>query len=166
MWNQSYVEDVFRTRGKVYRVGASVPVRQAAERMNDSRIGCLMVTDAQGNVVGILTERDILRKVVAAARDPETTSVREVMSERIVSCGLNTSITRAQQLMAQHEIRHLPIMENGHLLGMISSRDILSYQLSSVESIVRRQSRVLQDLETQHPGITELERDDRGRIVI
>jgi CBS domain-containing protein len=166
MWKQSQVQDVFGRSGQVFTVPATQTVRQAAEKMNRSRIGCLVAVDPRGAPVGILTERDILRKIVARSLDPDQTVVRQIMSPKIVSCELSTSITRAQQLMAQHEIRHLPIMEGGRLLGMISSRDILSYQLSSVEAIVRRQSRMLNELEQQHPGITELQRDARGRVVI
>jgi len=166
MWNQSHVQDVFGRTGQVFTVQATKTVRQAAEKMNRSRIGCLVVTDPRGAPVGILTERDILRKVVARSLDPAQTTIRQIMSPNIVSCQLNTSITRAQQIMAQHEIRHLPIMEGDRLRSMISSRDILSYQLSSVEAIVRRQNRILHELEQQHPGITELQRDARGRVVI
>jgi len=68
--------------------------------------------------------------------------------------------------MADHNIRHLPIVESGRALGMISSRDVLAHQLATVQAVARQQSKLLHDLEHQHPGISHIVKDGFGRVVI
>ena len=167
MSTASKIEQVFKTANeKVFTIPAGTTVRDAAGKMARKRIGCLVITDDSGMVAGILSERDLLKNVIAKDADPRTVNVEDVMVKNVVSCSLNTSISKAQQIMVQHEIRHLPIIDNSELLGMLSSRDILRYQLSSVKAIVQKQTRVLNKLEKVHPGITSIETDSRGRVVI
>ena len=151
---------------KVLTIDADCTVAQAAQTMERHRVGCLLAVDCEKKVVGILTERDIVNEVVARSADPNEVPVCEIMTADVVSCDVDTSITKAQEIMARHSIRHLPILHAGEPVGMISIRDILAHQLSAVREIARQQSRVLQQLETQHPGITQLETDQAGRIVI
>ncbi|MBS3734932.1 MAG: CBS domain-containing protein [Phycisphaerae bacterium] len=153
-------------QGRVLTVEDDAPVSSAARIMKHHDVGSLVVVDASGGIVGILTERDILGKIVAAALDAGNTPVRRVMTTNVIACSLDTPITKAQQIMANKSIRHLPIIENGELLGMLSSRDILAHQLSSTRAVLRRQSRMLQQLERRHPGISEIRTDTAGRVVI
>jgi CBS domain-containing protein len=150
----------------VLTVEATECVADAAKTMSRHHVGSVIVTGDHGKTVGILTERDILSRVVAAGADPNLLHVSDVMTRKVVACTLDTTITRAEQIMAGHRIRHLPIIEDGRLVGMISSRDILAHELSQIREIVRQQSRMLTDLESQHPGITAIERDSAGRVVI
>jgi|GEM_PF-467120 len=161
----SSVDKITREQN-VLTVSPEATAHAAARVMRRHEIGCLVVTDGDGIVQGILTERDIVKSVVAKAMNPEETLVKQIMTFEVVYCGLDTSISKAQQIMAEHGIRHLPIIEEGAPVGMISSRDILAHQLSAVKAIARKQRKVLQELEKQHPGITQLEVDNRGRVVI
>jgi len=160
------LERVSRGQLQMVTVEATECVAEAAKTMTRHHVGSAIVTGEGGKTAGILTERDILSRVVAAGADPNLLHVSDVMTRKVVACTLDTTITRAQQIMAGHRIRHLPIIEGGQLIGMISSRDILAHELSQIREIVRQQSRMLSDLETQHPGITAIERDSAGRVVI
>lgn len=150
----------------VVRVDEGVSVSDAAELMDMHGVGCVVVIRKGTKIVGILSERDVLTKVVAKRLPPNDTRVCDVMSKKLVCCTRSTPISKAQQIMAQYEIRHLPIVENGMAVGMISSRDILAHQLSSVEALVRTQSKVLQRLERTFPGITELAKGKSGRVQV
>ena len=160
------VEVIAKTDSKVLTVKPDDTVASAARTMTDRHVGCLLVADERERVVGILTERDIIANVVSKSQDPLHTHIADVMTRKVVGCTMATPIPRAQQVMAEHGIRHLPIMENGKPIGMISSRDILSHQLETVRAIARRQSKILNDLEGRHPGISKIDRDNSGRVII
>jgi CBS domain-containing protein len=160
------VATLLKDQTQVLVVNASHSVAEAAKVMLDHHVGCLVVVDSENKVVGILTERDIVNKVVATCMDPSTTLVSEIATIPVIFCSIDTPLTQAQEMMAQNHIRHLPIVENGVAIGMISSRDVLEYQLSAVKAIIRRQSKAIRSLEDQYPGITEFQTDGAGRIVI
>lgn len=166
MVSNGQVERVIRRNSKVLTVGEETKVAWAAQEMKRHGVGCLVVIDESEKVVGILSERDIIAKVVADGLDGSQVSVGEVMTENVISIRPSASISDAQKIMAANHIRHLPILDEGVLAGVISSRDVLEQQLHNVNEIVRKQSRILQDLECEHPGITNLQKDGRGRIVI
>ena len=150
------IRRIMEGKSNIIRVDEGAFIADAAQMMEEHGVGCLVVVRKGRKIVGILSERDVLVKVVAKRLPPNDTRVCDVMSKKLVYCSRETPIAKAQQLMAQHEIRHLPIIEKGVVVGMISSRDILAHQLSSVEAIVRSQSKVLQRLERTFTGITEL----------
>lgn len=118
----------------------------AAKKMRRHRVGCLVVTDPEDGPVGVVTERDLVEKVLAAAKDPGETLVRDVMTEKVISVTTRASIMRAQAIMARHKIRHLPVIEDGLLLAMISSRDIVAHQLGAVRGILEQQAELCRDL--------------------
>ncbi len=99
-------------------------VLRAAEIMNRNEIGCIIVTDA-GKPAGILTERDILKRVVFKRRDPEKTRVREVMSKPLVTVGPHITITQAAQMMIKAKIKKLAVTNADHLVGILSLTDLM-----------------------------------------
>jgi len=141
-------------------------VETTAAKMAQHHVGSMLVLDEQDNLMGIITERDILSKVTAKGRDAAMTLVEDVMTCDVISCNWKTSITYAQRVMSTNNIRHLPIYGSDGSLGMISSRDMLAYQLAEARSQVRSQGRLLRSLERAHPGITQLDADDSGRVLI
>ena len=99
-------------------------VQQAAWLMNEHGIGALLVKEAD-RLVGIFTERDVLRRVVAEGRLPDTTSVGEVMTGQVVCCLPETSVEEVADLMRRRRIRHVPIMDHEEtLVGIVSIGDI------------------------------------------
>lgn len=99
-----------------------VTVLEAARRMRDHGVGSFLVYD-QG-LKGIVTERDILHKVVAQGQTPETVPVQEIMSDRLVVISPDADILHALRLMRQRRIRRLPVLENGRLAGLLTERHI------------------------------------------
>jgi CBS domain-containing protein len=104
-------------------IGARESVVEAARLMRDEHIGSLPVTEG-GRLVGMITDRDLTTRVVAEAAGPETTSVGDVYSRDLISVEPNNDLEEALQLMARHQVRRLPVVENGRLVGMVAQADI------------------------------------------
>ncbi|MBS3820997.1 MAG: CBS domain-containing protein [Planctomycetes bacterium] len=108
-------------------------VATAARRMNENGISSLVVLDEADRMVGILSEKDIVSKVVVTDRDPEEARVSEMMTSDVVTCERVAPIQRAAEIMAERGIRHLPISDRGKIVGMVSSRDIIAFQISTCQ---------------------------------
>jgi signal transduction histidine kinase len=96
--------------------------------MEQLEVGCLLVRENE-QLAGICTERDVIRCLATISASPKQVRVGEIMTRQIISCSMDTSIAKAQLIMAAHGIRHLPVVEHGRPVGMISSRDILASKL-------------------------------------
>jgi CBS domain-containing protein len=104
-------------------VDASASVVEAAKMMRDQQVGSLPVTDGD-NVVGMITDRDITTSVVAEAADPEKTSVGDVSSGDAISIEPDKDLEDALQLVASNQVRRLPVVEDGKLVGIVAQADI------------------------------------------
>jgi CBS domain-containing protein len=104
-------------------IGASASVVEAARLMREQHIGSLPVTE-DDRLVGMITDRDITTRVVAESAVPETTSVGDVYSRDLISVEPNHDLEEALQLMARHQVRRLPVVENGRLVGIVAQADI------------------------------------------
>lgn len=109
---------------KIYSIGSEKNVLSAAEEMARNQIGSLLVTQ-EGNYTGIITEVDIIRKVVAKGIDPAATTVRTVMTSPLITIEADRSVLDANDLMEQKKIRHIGVTRNGKIIGMVSIRDFL-----------------------------------------
>lgn len=110
----------------IVHVEFGTSVRQAAERMREKQIGGILIKQG-GAFVGIMTEKDVILKVVAAGRDPETTKVDEVMGHPLISIEADHSVLEASNTMDRHRIRHLAVTEKGEVVGVVSVRDLLHH---------------------------------------
>jgi len=99
-------------------------VLDAAKLMNEERIGAVPVLNADRRVVGMFTERDVLTRVVAAEKAPRDVLVREVMSSPVIACGPDTTLDELRHVMLTQRIRHVPVIEDGELLGIVSIGDL------------------------------------------
>jgi CBS domain-containing protein len=104
-------------------IGPSASVVEAARLMRDEHIGSLPITDGD-TLVGMITDRDITTRVVAEAADLATTSVGDVYSQDLVSVEPNKDLEEALGLMARHQVRRLPVLEDGRLVGIVAQADI------------------------------------------
>jgi len=120
----------------VVTVGANVNVRRAVRVMNDFEIGCLIVVE-NGSVVGILTERDVLKRVVDEGRKPEETLVKDVMSKPLITISSEASLENAIELMFKHKIKKLPVVENGKLVGLVTFTDLVRAEPTLIQTIRR-----------------------------
>jgi len=104
-------------------IGASASVVEAARVMREEHIGSLPITEDE-KLVGMLTDRDITTRVVAEAADPKTTSVGDVYSRDLISVEPDSDLEQALLLMARHQVRRLPVVESGRLVGIVAQADI------------------------------------------
>ena len=137
----------------VLSIKADANVLQASKKLRYHNVGSLVVMDEISAAVGMITERDLLNKVLAESKDPATLLVKDVMTNGVVSISLQASISAAQKVMAKHNIRHLPIIEDGLLVGMLSTRDILSYQFAAVKSLLKQQLGADEEIDDEFPDM-------------
>jgi CBS domain-containing protein len=131
------VRDLLLQKGvEVVSIAPTASVLEAAQRMNERRLGSLVVL-AGDALVGILSERDILQRVVAAGRTPADTPVREVMTSPVLTCVPETSVDECATIMTQKRIRHLPVADASGLRGMVSIGDVLAYQVSEQQTTIQ-----------------------------
>lgn len=121
-------------------------VREAAQQMSERNIGAAAVVDS-GRLAGIFTERDLMSRVVAKGLDPDGTTVGVVMSKELVVATSNDDVDSALQKMQAIRARHLPVVDDGKLVGMISIRDLLEVD----DSNQRARATFLKDLVTYSP---------------
>ena len=119
----------------VATVDRKATVLDAARLMNERRIGAVVVTGGE-NAVGIFTERDILDRVVAAGKQAGQTSVGDVMTSPMACCHRNSPLEECKTVMTDKRIRHLPVVEEGKLYGLISSGDILAYESANQQATI------------------------------
>ncbi len=136
------VGHILKNFGRVAAVGDQSTVGQATRLLRQSNVGCLLVENDQGAIIGILTERDVIMKALDLSSDLESIRVCQIMTRNIISCTLATPMIEAQELMARHGIRHLPVLEDGRPIGMVSSRDVVSHQLSANRAMQRAAEQV------------------------
>ena len=105
-------------------INKKASVLDATKEMKSERVGSIIITE-NGKAIGILTESDILRKIVAEEKDASKISVEEVMSSPPITISPDARIEEAIRIMGRENIRRLPVVENGKLVGMITERDIM-----------------------------------------
>lgn len=118
----------------VIRIGAEEPVSVAARTLTHYNIGALPVCGADGKICGMVTDRDIVTRCLAANRSPEATSVREIMSTGVLSVSPDLEVNAAAGLMGRRQVRRLPVVEKGRLCGMISLGDIATKEESAYDA--------------------------------
>jgi len=124
---------------------STMSVRDAAKIMKQRRVGAMMVVEG-GLLAGVFTERDALNRVVADDRDAQTTTLADVMTRNPRTVSPDASFTSALELMHQGHFRHVPVVENGRPIGMISVRDAMGPELESFVYEMLRQEQVSQVL--------------------
>jgi CBS domain-containing protein len=134
------VRNIIQTKGNaVFSVQSGITVYNALELMFEKSIGALLVVD-NGKFVGIFTERDYARKLILKGKSSKETLIREVMTERPITVALDTSIEDCMKIMSDKKIRHLPVMENDKLVGLISVGDVVKF-------IIEEQKFIIENLE-------------------
>jgi len=116
------VEDVMVE--DVVSVSEKATVREAAELMNKHEIGCLVVVK-KGKPVGIVTETDMVKRVILKLVDPEKTKVSEIMSEPLVIGNPQMDVDEASKIMQRQKIKKLPVVERGRLVGLVTTTDLV-----------------------------------------
>lgn len=107
----------------VHSVASTLTVAEAVDEMNKNRIGCVVVIEGS-RILGIFTERDVLRRVVGAGIDAKTTLVSEVMTTNVYTINSRTTIEQTMTLFADKRCRHIPVIDDGRIKGLVSIGDI------------------------------------------
>jgi CBS domain-containing protein len=113
--------------GELLKIDADASVFSAVERMVEKNVGSLLVTEG-GEITGIVTERDYLRRVTLEGREERETPVREIMSSPLIVVTPETTIDECMALMTDRRIRHLPVVEEGEVVGLVSIGDLVKFQ--------------------------------------
>ena len=134
------VRNIIQTKGKaVFSVSSNTTVYNALELMLEKSIGALLIVDKE-KFVGIFTERDYARKLILKGKSSKETLIREVMTEHPITVTCDNSIEDCMKIMTDKKIRHLPVMENGQLIGLISVGDVVKF-------IIEEQKFIIENLE-------------------
>ena len=130
------VEHILARKGREVRtVRPNVPVAEALRRLRAEGIGSLVVSENGTNLVGILSDRDILNAIADHGIDVLGESVRNVMTEKVFTCSREDRVSALMALMTDRRIRHVPVVEkDGRLCGMISIGDVVKQRLDEIES--------------------------------
>jgi len=135
------VEDVM-VEG-VVTIDADATVMRAVKLMNENEIGCLIVM-RRGRAVGIITERDLLKRVIARSKNPKKTRVREIMTKPLIAGQPDMDLEEATKLMFKMKIKKLPVIEqHGKLLGLITLTDVARFQPQMIRILKKLSSRML-----------------------
>lgn len=128
-----------RKGGEVYAIGPDEPVLEAIRRMAEHHIGALLVMEGD-QLIGIVSERDYARKVVLLGRSSSDTPVRQIMSSPVVSVGPQESLEGCMRLVTERRFRHLPVLDRGRVVGVISIGDL-------VKTLLQEQKQTIEQLE-------------------
>ncbi len=144
----------------VITIDASATIRKAVQRMNSHEIGCLIVLQ-DGKPTGIVTERDMMKRVLGAGRDWRAVEVGEVMSKPLLFMEPEREIEDAVQLMLKHQIKKLPIIENGCLVGLITLTDLTTFMRAYIEKPPKGMDRTI-DVTEPKPPVKPPEKKEKG----
>ena len=125
------VSAILKSKGEeVYTIAADSNLRDMVREMISRRVGSLLVVDKDGKMQGIVTERDLLRTLNRGGAQWDTIKIADIMSSKIVFGAIQDTVEQAMNLMTDHRIRHLPVMDGDRLAGMLSMGDIIKATLT------------------------------------
>ena len=108
-------------------VPKNITVRECARIMRDKKVGSILITEGE-ELLGILTESDIIEKITAANKNPDEVEVGEIMTTALVTINPSKDIIDAMQLMKEHEIRHMPVLDKDRLAGFLTMKDVVKIE--------------------------------------
>jgi CBS domain-containing protein len=117
----------------VYTIEPTASIARASKVLSDRDIGALVVTDLKGAIVGIISERDIVRVLSARGRAALDTPVGEVMTRKVMTCNLHDRVDDIMQRMTEGRLRHLPVVADERLIGVVSIRDVVALRLNEMK---------------------------------
>jgi CBS domain-containing protein len=134
--------------GAVHTASPDMTVAAVVEILNARNVGAVLVMNGE-ELVGVFTERDVLRRVVGEHRDPDTTRVRDVMTKELVVMRPSSTVQDAMTVVAERRCRHLPIVEEGKVLGVVSSGDLNHWLIRNREVDIEQ---LVDYIKGQYPG--------------
>jgi len=127
------VSAILDSKGRqVHSTGPGVSLALVASRLQAEKIGALVVLDGE-RLAGIVSERDVVRAFASRSGDAAGMQVDEVMTRQVLTCAPDDSLTDVLRLMTRHRVRHLPVMQGGRLVGLVSIGDAVKHRLAELE---------------------------------
>tara|TARA_B110000881_G_C18222326_1_gene339602 strand:+ start:92 stop:520 length:429 start_codon:yes stop_codon:yes gene_type:complete len=120
------------SKRECFTLSETVSVRLASQNLNERKVGMMPVLDQNDNVVGIISERDLSR-IIYTERFNINLPINQIMSKKLVTCDLNTSVTELMEIMTEKKIRHILIMEENKLLGVVSIGDVVNHLINKIK---------------------------------
>jgi CBS domain-containing protein len=128
------VATILRQKGRaVTTAGPSATLLEIAAKLSAKRIGAIVVVGAEGEVAGIISERDIIRALATHGPQSLTSSAEEVMTKQVVTCQETDTLDELMAMMTARRFRHLPVLTDGALVGIISIGDVVKHHVAEVE---------------------------------
>ena len=128
---------------RLLTISQACTILDAARLMNTHHVGSLIVTDGFDDMCGIITERDILTRVIAEERSTIDTQVSQIMTRKVISCDPSTKLAEVRTIMTEKRIRHIPVIDEGSIVGMVSIGDLnaasnadLSFEVESMREYI------------------------------
>jgi CBS domain-containing protein len=132
------VRDILKEKGsQVWTIGPDQTVYEALSLMAEKKIGALVVRDGQ-KTIGMLSERDYARKLILKGKASKETPIRDIMTSRVCYISQDRTVDECMALMTDKSIRHLPVIENDELMGIVSIGDVVKSMISEREFIIER----------------------------
>ena len=134
------IRDIIRTQ-KILVAPKTTSVRAAVKKMTEANVGAILIVE-EAKLIGIFTERDVLTRILAKDRNPDSTLLVDVMTHNPQTIKPDLPFAYAMCVMHDNNFRHLPVVENGVVLGVVSARDALGQELTQVEKEIERQENI------------------------
>ncbi len=142
-----HVLEVLHHKGSnVAKIRTLDTVEAAIQKLSQERIGALVVTDRMGELAGMVSERDIIHALARHGTEALKFEVHELMTPDVTTCGPNDRVEAVMAIMTAHRVRHLPVMEAGRLIGIVSMGDLVKNRLLEKE----QEANVLRDITLTH----------------
>jgi CBS domain-containing protein len=128
------IEHILQRKGaEVATTTSDVPVRQAVTELQQRNIGALVVSEGGSDVTGIISERDIVRALATEGPRVLDRPVSDLMTTELTTCGLRSTVDELMQLMTERRIRHIPVVDEGRLAGIVSIGDVVKSRIDELE---------------------------------
>ena len=129
-----FVDTILRGKGGTVRtLDETGTLADAVSLLNAHNIGAVVITDPNGTVTGILSERDIVRRLDGNAGATLALRIADCMTRGVVTCSPKTEIAEVMEVMTRKRIRHMPVLDNGRMIGIVSIGDVVKYKIEEVE---------------------------------
>jgi CBS domain-containing protein len=137
------VKDILRAKGsKVYSISPDATVYEALNRMADKNVGALLVLELE-QIVGLISERDYARKTILKGRFSKETAVKEIMTTNVITVGPGEDLEECMELFTDKHVRHLPVIEDEKIIGIISIGDVVKGVIDYKEFIIQEQEKYI-----------------------
>jgi Predicted signal-transduction protein containing cAMP-binding and CBS domains len=138
MITTAVISEILKNKSNTtWSISPTATIFEAIQMMAEKNIGALLVME-NGKLVGIISERDYTRKVALKGKSSKETPVREILSGRVFSVTSHHTVEECMRLMTEHRVRHLPVVDNGQVIGVISIGDLVNWIISSQTSAIHQ----------------------------